>query len=244
VIDGEVGQVEEAVAHARVLPVDDPNVAVLVEEVQVLVVVVAGDRHGPPAGRLDAKGDAVGPLEDVRDRDAVRGSGLGVHLDDAERIEAARDRGPVVDAPQDSGRAGDRLGPAHLLGRDRPSFDETRDEVALGLDEADDLGPDPKLGGDERGAVLDGAINGEELRILAPDPENDDLTVDCDLEVLVGQPAVERLEHELAARPDAFGNVLRFHRAILDWRTPWPRAPSCSTSTGRSPTTSPCSSRS
>ncbi len=38
-----------------------------------------------------------------------------------------------------------------------------------------------------------------------------------DLEVVVRDPAAERLDHELAARPDTRCDLLRLHPAILDW---------------------------
>ena len=41
VVDREVGEIEEAVAHAGVLPVDDLHVSVLRDEVRVQQVVVA-----------------------------------------------------------------------------------------------------------------------------------------------------------------------------------------------------------
>ena len=52
------------------------------------------------------------------------------------------------------------------------------------------------------------------------------------------------LQLVLLAGPARGEGGLRGRRAILDWRAPWPRARSCSTSTGRSPTTSPSCSRS
>ena len=49
VVDAEVAEVEERVAHPRVLPVDDPDPGAVVDEVGVEQVVVAGpqlDRGG------------------------------------------------------------------------------------------------------------------------------------------------------------------------------------------------------
>ena len=80
-------------------------------------------------------------------------------------------------------------------------------------------------------------------RVLASDPQDERVAVYLDLEVSVRDAAPERLEHELPARPNARGDLLRLHRAILDWRR-WPFALSSSTSTGRSPRTSRSSSRS
>ena len=44
VIDGEIAEVEEAIAHARVFPIDDPDVRAVIDEVGVEQVVVA--EHG------------------------------------------------------------------------------------------------------------------------------------------------------------------------------------------------------
>src|SRR5207302_7524467 len=79
--------------------------------------------------------------------------------------------------------------------------------------------------------------------VLAPNAKDEGVVADRDLEVPVGDPAAEQLEHYVAAGPDACGDLLRLHRAILDWRA-WPSARCCSTSTGRSPTTSRFSARS
>ena len=49
----------------------------------------------------------------------------------------------------------DRLVLAHALDRNDRAFDEAGDEVALRLDERDDLRPDPDGGGCERCLVLD-----------------------------------------------------------------------------------------
>ena len=84
--------------------------------------------------------------------------------------------------------------PLELTGRHRAALDEASDEPALGLDEADDLGADARLGGGERGAVLVGAVDAEQLGVLAADPQHERLAVDDDLEVPVGDPAAERLE--------------------------------------------------
>ena len=87
------------------------------------------------------------------------------------------------------------------------------------------------------------AVDSEQRRVLAADSQDERLAVYLDLEVPVGDAAAERPDHELPARPDARGDLLRLHRAILDWRR-WPFARSSSTSTGRSPRTSRSCSRS
>ena len=95
VVDGEVAEVEVAVAHARVLPVDDPQAPAVVEEVGCEVVVVARDRavlrpdqRGVDRGRGARERRVVGG-----DRDAVGGGGRVVGLDDREGVEDGRKTG-------------------------------------------------------------------------------------------------------------------------------------------------------
>src|SRR5206468_566015 len=94
------------------------------------------------------------------------------------------------------GRAGVEAGEraADLLDVDAPdlALDELRDEVALGLDEADDLGREAELGRDPRGGVLGAAVDPEELGVLAADPQDEGLPVEDHLEVPVRDPAAER----------------------------------------------------
>ena len=119
-----------------------------------------------------------------------------VDLDDAERVETARDRARAVQGPQ---RVRDLV---HGETRDL-AYDETCDEVALGPDEADDLGRETELGGNSRRGMLGAAVDPEELGVLAPDPEDEGLAADRDLEVPVRDPPAERLDRLDAARPDA-----------------------------------------
>ena len=62
VVDREVREVEEAVAHSRVLPVDDAQPLAIVQEVRVQKVVVARDGSVRRAPRLDPGGELVSPL--------------------------------------------------------------------------------------------------------------------------------------------------------------------------------------
>ena len=128
--------------------------------------------------------------------------GRAVLLDDAKRIEARADRGPLVDAQERAGQLAQPLGPAQLLGRDRAALDEARDEVSLRLEEAHDLGADAQLGCDARGLVLGVPVDAEQLGVLAADPQDEALAVDRDLEVAVRDPAAEHLEHGPRAGPD------------------------------------------
>jgi len=99
-------------------------------------------------------------------------------------------------------RLGD--GPEDLRGpdlreADRPALDEACDEIALGSDERDDLGPDADAGRGNRGGVLDLAADAEEVGVVAG--QSDDVavrsTVDRDEEVPVRDPAAQGDEMEL-----------------------------------------------
>ena len=70
VVDAEVAEVEERVAHAGVLPVDDPQPRPVVNEVRVQQVVVAGERvdRAREQRPLDAAAGIAGTLV---------GSGIG-----------------------------------------------------------------------------------------------------------------------------------------------------------------------
>ena len=59
VIDREVREVEEAVTHPRVLPVDDAEALAIVQEVRVQEIVVARDGRVGRASLLDPRGDLV-----------------------------------------------------------------------------------------------------------------------------------------------------------------------------------------
>ena len=71
VVDGEVGEIEEDVAHAGVLPVDDPDALAVVDEVRVQQVVVAGPLGHWAAGTLDPPRELVRPDEALGNARAV-----------------------------------------------------------------------------------------------------------------------------------------------------------------------------
>jgi hypothetical protein len=56
--------------------------------------------------------------------------------------------------------------------------------------------------------MLDGAVDAQELCVLASDSQDAGLAVEQDLEVVVRDAAAEPLESELPARPDACGDRL------------------------------------
>src|SRR5581483_4576724 len=99
---------------------------------------------------------------------------------------AAADRRPFVESAKQRRRVG---------GRDATdlAFDEASDEVALRLDERDDVRTDSEGRGSERCSVLDATVDTEQLGVLPADPEDERVAAGADLEVVVRDPAAERL---------------------------------------------------
>src|SRR5438105_1529006 len=124
---------------------------------------LAEPRSDACAPSLDRVGDLLGPVVGGGGGDAALERRGAVHLDDAEAVEASREGGTGVKSPE---RAADLLDvdPADL------ALDVAGDEVALRLDELNDLGREAELGRDPRGGVLRAAVDPEELGVLAADP--------------------------------------------------------------------------
>jgi len=58
-------------------------------------------------------------------------------------------------------------------------------------------------------------VDPEQLGVLAADAQDERLAVHDDLEVVVGDPAAQRLDGGRAARPQSLDHSARLHRAIL-----------------------------
>ena len=113
--------------------------------------------------------------------------------------------------PGIAGPAWKRRSSAGRLRRRHPSdlaLDEARDEVALRLEERDHLRPDPERGRGERGLVLDVAVDPEQPGVLAADPQHERLAAGAHLEVVVRDPAAERLDRLDAAGPDPLDDLV------------------------------------
>ena len=160
-----------------------------------------GSRARPP--RLDFPRDAVRPLVCGGDLAAARERGLPVGLDDAEGVEAPRDRGAVVERTQRTADPVEGLRLAHSFQRRDLALDEAGDEPAFRLDEVDDLRTDPERRCRPRRLELDGAVDAEQVRVLPCHTEHIGLAVELDLDVVVRDPAAERLEAGAPPRPHA-----------------------------------------
>ena len=202
VVDREVREIEERVAHSCVLPVDDAQARRRRQRKFAFSRSLwQGFADARPRDFLDPRRDLVHSLVGARDRPAARACGIPVALDDAKGVEAARNRRALVDRSQRSGHAGEHRRFAHLVDGRRRSLDEARDEPSLRLDERDHLRPDAERGCGPRRLQLDGSIDAELIRVLARDPQDEDLAVDLDLEVVVRDPASQGLDVRLSPRP-------------------------------------------
>ena len=164
---------------------------------------MAGDRGRARPARLDLPRDALRPLVRGRDLASARERGLPVVLDHAKGVEAPRDRRAVVERAERTADPFERLRLAHPLERRDLALDEAGDEPAFGLDEVDDLRPDPERSRRPGRAQLDGAVDAEQVRVLPCHTQHVGLAVELDLDVVVRDPAAERLEPRTAAGPDA-----------------------------------------
>ena len=202
-------EVEERVAHAGVLPVDDPDPLAVVDEVGVEQVVVAGpqlDRRGQAGARSMRRPIARAPARTPagsarRERRPARGT--------PRRCAAARtgpgwpDRRGCGAASRPRARASRARGPASRLTGD--AVDEAGDEVALRPDEGGHLRPDPDPRRRHRRGVLHLAADAEQVGVVAGQP--DDVAVraagDVDQEVAVGDPAESGVS--VSSRPASSG---------------------------------------
>ena len=216
VVDREVRKIEERVAHARVLPVDDPQPLAVVDEVGVEEVVVAC----PALHARSHGGDPARALVGGRKRGGQGRAALArrvpIGLDDVERLEAAGNRPALVERSECGGDPRELVGLAEPLGGRDLAFDELRHEPAFRLYEADDARAHPGLGRGERRGVLDLAIDPQQTGLPARHPDHDDAVGAVDLEVVVRDAAAEDLPRRDAARPDARnGRGQRFGHARI-----------------------------
>ena len=147
VIDGEVPEVEERVAHAGVFPVDEPETDTVVDEVRIQQVVVARPKRSVRAAALDLVGKLLRALVRGRHVDAVLVGGVEVGLDDTKAVEAPRQVRAIVEPAERSADAID----VHFSDL---AVDVSRHEVALGFEIGDHLRPEPEVRRNARGGVL------------------------------------------------------------------------------------------
>src|SRR5215218_8458062 len=195
--DRQVGEVEVAVAHARVLPVDDPDPLAVVDEVGRQQVVVTGDGRVLGMGRVERRLDPPRALAEVaerarRPRPARRCRGR-VEVDDVPRREAVRDRRPAVDVPQRDGHLRDHVRPADVAAGERAPGDEGGDEALGVAQERHDLGPDAGRGGRRRRLALAVAVDAQQRGVLARQAHDHLAAAVADAQVVVGDAAAEGL---------------------------------------------------
>src|SRR3954453_16504064 len=203
VVDAEVAEVEERVAHPGIFPVDDPDARPVVDEVPVEEVVVAGselDRCGEEAP-LDAPPDRGGLLVLGRDRNAALLRERTVRLRDPERHEQARDGRALVDPSERIRDSADRVGSMDRLVRHRGADDEPRDEIALGSDEGGHLRPDADAGSGNGRRMLHLPRDAQQVRVVAGQADDPALVRSGRVhpEVAVGDPARQMGQGEVTS---------------------------------------------
>ena len=139
VIDGEIAEVEEAIAHPRVFPIDDSDDGAVIDEVRVEQVVVAEHRRLLTDRLLDGKGQGLGALVRGRQAAAVPDRRQRIGLNHPERREHRRQLARLMDATHGvrDPLQHDAIVDLHIC--DRASLDEASDERAFRFDEGDDL---------------------------------------------------------------------------------------------------------
>ena len=132
VVDREVPQVEEEIAHTAVLVIDDPHVVAVQQEVRVQQVVVArtvGERMLGERG-LDVAGSGMDLFERRRRRDPALGRDPAIVLNDPEHGERRRDRRAGMDRSHRSDDGAQHVLALQVLFRDVGALHEPRDERA------------------------------------------------------------------------------------------------------------------
>ncbi len=174
VVDREVREIEEAVAHARVLPVDDAEPLAVVEEVRVQEVVVARDGRVGCASLLDPRGDLVRPIERLGHAPSAVERCLPVRLDHAEGVEHSGDLRTVVERAQRRRHALEHRRLAHPLQRSEslPRRSAVTSHPS-GSTNATTSGPIPSAAAASRRGELDGPVDPEQVRVLPRDAEHE-----------------------------------------------------------------------
>ena len=204
VVRGQVAEVEVAVVHARVLPVEEPQPVAVGDEVGAQEVVVArATRFGRRAERgfdlgRACRGALVG-RGDRRCRATAATSRCRCGTRKQSKVPAS---GP--DSWKARSAAADRSQPlrrGELRARELGPGDEPRHEIALRFEERRDRRRDPERGRLFVGGALDVAVDVEQLGLVAGDPQHEALAVDLDDEVAVRGAAAELADDPGPARP-------------------------------------------
>ena len=131
-------------------------------------------------------------------------------LDDAEAVEPRGDRWRGVEGLQGGDGSRDPSRRAHAVGGKRLSVDVARHQHPI--EEGNDLRAGADLRGGESRLVLGAALDSEQVGVLAADAKNEGLvSLQRDLEVVIGDPAPERLDAQRPAGPDASRDRVRQH---------------------------------
>ncbi len=109
-----------------------------------------------------------------------------------------------MDLSQSGGDPADPILRADLLRRHAPPDDESRHQPPFRLDELDNLGPDPDLCGPQARVVLGGAVDSEQVGVLAADAQHVGGPADVHAVVPVGDATRQCSNARSQARPQPF----------------------------------------
>ena len=203
VVDGEVREVEEAVAHSRVLPVDDAETLAVVQEVGVQEIVVTRDRSVGGTSLRDSSSDLVCPIERLGHAPSTVERCLPVRLDHAEGVEHPGDLRAVVERAQRHRHALQRAGSRiRSSGGIAPSTKPVTSHPS-GSTNATTSGPIPSAAA--ASVAASSTVRSIPSRFVSfpATRSTKQLAVDLDLQVVVRDAAPEHLELRATAGPDA-----------------------------------------
>ena len=206
VVDGEVAEVEVAIAHAGVLPVDDVDALPVQHEVRGQQVVVAGDGcvlGALPDGPLHRSGALAHRLEPLGQLDPMLRPDPRIPLDELERVELRREhRARAVESLEARGDRLDGVRPAQFLRRHHAAGDEGGDEAGRAVEHrVATVGAIPSCAAAFVAKPLGLTVDAEHVRPLPGQAHHVVGAAEVHAVVAVGDPALE-LGHAALARAE------------------------------------------
>ena len=192
----DVAQLEARIVVAGILVVDQPYPLTVVDEVRCQQVVVTGDRGGVgrpqyPADVVELAGEVAvgGGQSETAFPDDAQVAGLAF-----EHVEPAPKRRPPVQHPAPVRHPGEHVGLLKVgVGQGRALEEADQQDAQVGAI-VDDRGPDAGPFGGPAVVVLAGAVDTEQCRCSQIAARDVGRRGRADLDVAIGQSAVQFLE--------------------------------------------------
>ncbi len=199
-VDGEIGEVEERVAHRGVLPVEY-SYLVVVEEVFVEQIVVAKGDRPEGTGFADSFQDAQRPRKVERLSDALIEGDLVVVAHDLEGIEECGNRSGVVDSVKRRGDLAQHGLRRELLRQHWSTFKKAGHEVVPGRGLVEHFGGDADGGRQLIGRRFVIAVDAQQRGVVSGDAHDHFLVTEVSEEVGVGHAAGQSFHVHRSSRP-------------------------------------------